>query len=152
MLGRFIAGILTIAFVILLSVKNMGVRENKRSEDSIAYALELFVEEAKITGRISLDDYELLLNRVSFSGEKCLVGIKVGTIVHGIYENYIEAISTEEVLEWLGKSDSSVDVRGRMITLYAIPLEKGLGSKLANLVWESITSKKIIVFGDYIHG
>ena len=81
-----------------------------------------------------------------------MVQIKVGTIVHGISGNYIETAYTEDVLDWLKLPGSSIDVRERMITVYAIPIGRGIGLGLANLIWESVTPKDMFVYGDYIHG
>lgn len=152
MLGRFAAGMLAIVLISVFSLKSMGIKEAKRSENMIDLALEEFVCLVLKTGRITKEDFDELMDRVSLSGLGCIVDITVGTVIYGRTGNMIEAAYTDEVLLALSGPGGELDMTGRMLTISAVPVRKGLGAGLANLLWASYVPKEIFVHGGYVHG
>ena len=152
MLGRFTAGLLAIAVMVFLSAKSMGSTEARRSENAVEFALQSFVVKLERSGNISKADYEELLKEVSLAGIYADVGIEIGTVIYGTERKALEVAYTDEVMEMLEGIADPYDLRGRLVTVYAVPPKDNLGVKLANLLWESYKPQELIVAGGYIHG
>ena len=155
MLGRFTAALLAVLAMTLLSVKKLGVNEAERCENEINYALEEFVCVAERKGSIGSADIERLYERISLSGALCYVGVEIGTVLYGLGEKRIDVIYYDEVQELIlaaERDGEELDIKGCLITVYAIPLKDGLGITLANMFWESYIPCSRMVMGGYIHG
>lgn len=152
MLGRVTACLLAILVTVLLSVKHMGNHEAIRSENSVRYALEKFMSHIEIKGMIELEDVSELNADISRTGMLCDIEIEIGTVIYGRNRNTVEVMYSEEILDELEKVAGAIDLKKRMISVFAIPKSYGLGEKLANILWETYTGPEIIVTGGFIHG
>ena len=152
MLGRFVAGMIAVLVMVLLPVKYKGLKEAVRMENMIgSYVEETFLE-IRQSGVINGVMIEALQHRILNTGIPFKIIIMVGTIITGREERVISISYTDDIFKTVFDEGGEISMRGKLVSIIAVPLRKGTAEKIANMFWNSFIPSTQICSGGYVYG
>ena len=152
MLGRFIAGFAAIIIIVVIPLKYKGVKMAARMESAVCFAVDSAYAEIKQEGIVTAQIIDRLRYRISLSGVPYDIKIMIGTVITGSEELVLNISYTKEISEQIYQPDTGINVRGKLVSIKAIPLREGTTVKIANIFWDSFIPADEICCGGFIYG
>lgn len=152
MIGRFIACFAAIVILVMIPLKYKGVKTAARTENAVYYAVDSAYAEIKQKGIITRQIIDRLIYRLSLLGEPYEINIMIGTVITGREERVITINYTDDILNRIYRSDTEINVRGKLVSIKAVPLNEEVVVKIANIFWNSYIPADEICSGGFIYG
>ena len=76
----------------------------------------------------------------------------IGTVITGREERVITINYTDDILNRIYQLDTEINVRGKLVSIKAVPLNEEVVVKIANIFWNSYIPADEICSGGFIYG